>query len=237
MIAPVLFSVLLAAAQDPAPLPDHPPAKYLNAEEASRTSGRRVTVCGDVTSVEYTANATAPTLFDLDAPATAPLLAVAMRPSDLKRFPQMFDHLLIGRRLCVAGSVALVEGRAELPLRETSQVLFIGQPVDAPDFGLHANAVSAHAPGMSPMSVVASPAPKYTPEAMRARIEGTVAVLAIVGTDGKVKDVRLKTSLDPIYGLDTEALRTAANWRFTPARRDGVPVNTIATIMLTFNLH
>ncbi|MGO9516705.1 MAG: energy transducer TonB, partial [Candidatus Korobacteraceae bacterium] len=37
--------------------------------------------------------------------------------------------------------------------------------------------------------------PQYPPEAGRARIEGTVVLLAMIGTDGSVKDVRIESGL------------------------------------------
>src|SRR5690606_7728059 len=58
--------------------------------------------------------------------------------------------------------------------------------------------------------------PNYTAEAMRAKIQGRVTLEAIVTADGTVGDVRIIRSLDPTFGLDQEAIRTAKLWRFRP---------------------
>ena len=78
--------------------------------------------------------------------------------------------------------------------------------------------------------------PRYTPEAMRARIQGTVLVRAIVRPDGTVGDVRILRSLDPVFGLDQEAVRAATQWLFQPALMNGKPVPFAVSIELVFTL-
>lgn len=78
--------------------------------------------------------------------------------------------------------------------------------------------------------------PKYTTEAMRAKIQGVVKLEVMVGADGSVKDVRVLQSLDRIAGLDEEAMRTARLWRFRPATYQGQPVPFLVIIEMTFNL-
>jgi TonB family protein len=234
MIAPLLF--LLAQAPGLQPLPDHPPARYLSAADAAAAHGR-VTVCGIVRTIEYPATKKDPTLFDLDAPAGASVLAVVMRPGDLGRFPQMFDQLLTGRQLCLTGTVDSIDGRKEMRLTQVGQVEFIGQPPPAPEFGISTGALAGKTPGIVHPVPVSQVEPRYTSDAMRAKIQGSVMIGVVVGADGKVRDMRLETSLDPIYGLDMEALRAAAGWTFRPAMKDGQPVASVAKIVLTFHLH
>jgi TonB family protein len=76
--------------------------------------------------------------------------------------------------------------------------------------------------------------PLYTREAMRAKIEGTVVVEAIVLPDGSVGDVRVVTSLDP--DLDQAAIDCTRQWQFIPAMREGQPVRTFVSIELLFTL-
>jgi protein TonB len=65
--------------------------------------------------------------------------------------------------------------------------------------------------------------PVYPPEARARGIEGVVLLEIHVDRDGRVVAVDILTS-SGFSALD-EAARTAAlSWRFTPARRDGVPV-------------
>ena len=85
-------------------------------------------------------------------------------------------------------------------------------------------------------SVLRDVKPRYTTEAMRARVQGTVLVRAIVRPDGTVGDVRVVRSLDPVFGLDQEAVRAATQWLFRPALMGGQPVATAVTIELVFSL-
>jgi TonB family protein len=73
---------------------------------------------------------------------------------------------------------------------------------------------------------------------MRARIQGIVEVEAVVLEDGSVGAVRIRRSLDRIYGLDEKALAAAKLWRFLPARdRTGAAVRAVVVIALEFRLH
>ena len=78
--------------------------------------------------------------------------------------------------------------------------------------------------------------PSYTDAAMKAHIEGSAWVQAIVGADGRVERVRLVKSLDPVNGLDEEALKAARQWTFNPATLAGQPVRALAMMELTFTL-
>ena len=92
-------------------------------------------------------------------------------------------------------------------------------------------------PGIIPPRVTQQSDPKYTPEAMRAKIQGLVEMRVVVGRDGTVKDVRVTKSLDPDLGLDREAIRTVTQWKFTPGTLNGQPVSTFVTIKMEFRLH
>jgi TonB family protein len=80
--------------------------------------------------------------------------------------------------------------------------------------------------------------PKYTSDAMRAKIQGQVELEIIVREDGTVGDVRVTKSLDRTYGLDQAAMDAAKKWFFKPGLdRDGKPVATRVTLQLEFRLH
>jgi TonB family protein len=83
---------------------------------------------------------------------------------------------------------------------------------------------------------VLMPQPRYTPDAMRARITGKVVMQGVVKPDGTIADVRILQSLDPHFGLDQVAVQTAAKWTFVPGMRDGQPVAVRVMIELEFNL-
>jgi TonB family protein len=78
--------------------------------------------------------------------------------------------------------------------------------------------------------------PRYTKEAMDAKIEGTVTLRAVVLASGDVGDVELVRSLDDKYGLDRNAVAAAKQWKFVAGRKDGKPVAVEITIELTFTL-
>lgn len=79
--------------------------------------------------------------------------------------------------------------------------------------------------------------PKYTPEAMRAKIQGIVELEAVVGVNGQITEVRIHKSLDRGFGLDEEAMKVARQWLFRPARFQGQPVPMVVIIQMEFRLH
>jgi protein TonB len=79
--------------------------------------------------------------------------------------------------------------------------------------------------------------PQYTIEAMRARIQGAVIVECVVEPSGVCAQLRVVRSLDSRLGLDQQALRAAAAWRFSPGTRLGKPVAVLVTIQVGFSIH
>lgn len=88
--------------------------------------------------------------------------------------------------------------------------------------------------GVKAPSVIREVKPKYTADAMRRKVEGSVEVDAVILADGTVGDVTVKRSLDP--ELDEEAVAATKQWRFRPGTRDGHPVAVQVFIELTFRL-
>jgi len=84
--------------------------------------------------------------------------------------------------------------------------------------------------GVSLPSVLREVKPLYTTEAIAARIQGTVLMSVVVLSDGTVGDVTVVRSLDPIYGLDAQAVSAAKQWLFAPGMKDGTPVAVRVTI-------
>jgi TonB family protein len=78
--------------------------------------------------------------------------------------------------------------------------------------------------------------PAYTSDAMRAKVQGTVLLQCVVRPDGTVGDVEIVKSLDPVFGLDQEAVKAAKQWLFRPGTRFGEAVPVLITIELTFTL-
>ena len=78
--------------------------------------------------------------------------------------------------------------------------------------------------------------PRYTADAMRAKVQGTVWLEVVVRPDGTVGDIIVTKSLDTVFGLDEEAIRAAREWRFVPGTRFGEPVSVLVVIELSFTL-
>src|SRR4051794_36423426 len=78
--------------------------------------------------------------------------------------------------------------------------------------------------------------PGYTSEAMRAKIQGAVLLQCTVQTDGSVTDIQVVRSLDPVFGLDQQAIAAARQWRFRPGTLREQPVPVQITIELSFTL-
>ncbi|HUF48375.1 MAG TPA: energy transducer TonB [Vicinamibacterales bacterium] len=91
--------------------------------------------------------------------------------------------------------------------------------------------------GVSNPELVRREMPRYTGEAMRAKIQGLVELEAVVLPDGTVGDVRVVRSLDARTGLDQEAIRAARAWFFKPARHKGEPVSMLVRLVLEFRLY
>jgi periplasmic protein TonB len=90
--------------------------------------------------------------------------------------------------------------------------------------------------GVSTPVVLREVKPQYTSDAMRAKVQGSVLLECIVRPDGTVGDVKVARSLDPVFGLDLEAMKAARQWRFRPGMRQGEPVAVLVVIELTFTL-
>jgi periplasmic protein TonB len=78
--------------------------------------------------------------------------------------------------------------------------------------------------------------PNYTPDAMRAQVEGMVELEILVLADGSVGRVNIVRSLDARFGLDQEAVNAVRRWRFDPGRQSGKAVATRVGVELSFNL-
>jgi TonB family protein len=74
--------------------------------------------------------------------------------------------------------------------------------------------------------------PSYPPEQIKAHIEGEVVLFGIIREDGSVDSVQIVRSLDPV--LDKNSMEAFAQWKFTPAHRNGTPVAVEAVVHIPF---
>jgi protein TonB len=76
-------------------------------------------------------------------------------------------------------------------------------------------------------------APEYPPEAGRERIEGIVVLMAVIGKDGTVRDVRVESGLPVLAQAAIEAVK---QWRYRPYILNGEPIEIDSQITINFNL-
>lgn len=88
--------------------------------------------------------------------------------------------------------------------------------------------------GVSAPSPIYKPEPEYSPEARQAKLQGTVILSLIVGTDGRTHAIRIARSLG--LGLDERAIEAVRQWLFEPAKKDGKPVAVAVDVEVSFRL-
>lgn len=92
--------------------------------------------------------------------------------------------------------------------------------------------------GFRPAGFIDPPQPmsrlpaSYTAEAARARIDGEVVLEVTIAEDGSVRNPIVIKSLG--HGLDEEAIKSVVQWKYKPARKDGVPVAVVSRINVRF---
>ncbi len=76
--------------------------------------------------------------------------------------------------------------------------------------------------------------PAYPAELRKAKIEGVVTVIFVLGEDGRVEDPRVENSSRPEF--EKPALEAVRRWKFRPGMKDGHPVRTYVRQPLRFNI-
>ena len=76
--------------------------------------------------------------------------------------------------------------------------------------------------------------PEYPAAARNDRIEGKVICQGVVGVDGRVRDVKVVSSSNPIF--DDSAVQAISQWRYLPARSAGKPVAVQYMVRTDFTL-
>jgi periplasmic protein TonB len=79
------------------------------------------------------------------------------------------------------------------------------------------------------------PNPEYTEEGRKQKVQGSVLLQVLVGTDGRAGRIRVARGLG--LGLDDRAIETVRGWKFTPARDgSGKAVATWITVEAIYRL-
>jgi periplasmic protein TonB len=74
--------------------------------------------------------------------------------------------------------------------------------------------------------------PVYPAKALRERVRGVVVVRVLVSETGEPMEVVIERGARK--DLNDAALEAARQWRFEPAKKDGNPVRTYATVRFPF---
>ena len=85
-----------------------------------------------------------------------------------------------------------------------------------------------------PLVVVVRVDPDYTREARELRLEGRVVLHVWADRKGHLERIRVVRSMG--HGLDEKAIEAVKQWRFRPARKNGVPIASEGTIDMDFRL-
>jgi TonB family protein len=94
---------------------------------------------------------------------------------------------------------------------------------------------SAGLGGVTVPRVIYNPEPGFSDEARKAKAQGMVVLLLVVGTDGRPYDIRVQQSLG--MGLDEKAIEAVRTWRFRPGTLNGQPVATQIGVEVDFHLY
>jgi TonB family protein len=91
-------------------------------------------------------------------------------------------------------------------------------------------------PGVTAPLVTERVPARYTAEALRQGIQGTVVLRCIVEPDGTVSGATVTRSLDRRFGLDDQAVQALKRWHFQPGRRGGQAVRVATPVTITFTI-
>jgi TonB family protein len=122
----------------------------------------------------------------------------------------------------------LVEATGLVPVSDVITGLS-PQPIPSPKGGIPRSGVG----GVGVPQCIYCPAPRYSGEARKAKLEGTVVLQVVIKTDGRAANVMIVK--DPGNGLGMQAVEGVRKWKFKPASGpDGRAVAVICPIEVTF---
>ena len=136
--------------------------------------------------------------------------------------PIKFDYSFTGKPVAHA-DVEKLSGQA-LPYSETADTVGL-RAVPAAATHIAATVLAG--------SIIAKATPIYPYWAKQNHISGSVLLHAIIGTDGRIKNLELIGS--PDESLTDAAMTAVRNWIYKPYLLDGAPTEVDSTITVNFN--
>jgi periplasmic protein TonB len=88
--------------------------------------------------------------------------------------------------------------------------------------------------GVEPPRLLREVKAQYTEDARSRGVTGDVVLEIVIRSDGSVGDVKVLRGLG--FGLNERAVTAVRNWKFSPARRLGTPVDVIVEVEVEFSL-
>ena len=88
--------------------------------------------------------------------------------------------------------------------------------------------------GIEPPRLLREVKADYTEEARQRNLVGEVVLEIVVRRDGSVGDIKVRQGLGG--GLNERAVQAVRQWRFSPARRLGTPVDVLVEVAVEFKL-
>ena len=116
------------------------------------------------------------------------------------------NHKLLSATVDVVEPISLIDPALEPPPSAAKTEVFVDRDVSLRDVQLGQNETR----GM----LVKRVEPEYPPEARKAGIDGTVVLEAMIGTDGRIHDLRVISA--PAASLAASSFAAVSQWEYRP---------------------
>ena len=165
---------------------------------------------------------------------SAPVLRIA-REAEVLNFE--FDHLKKVQNRILSGGITIAYGNQKLLTFAVDTITPISRDdaaVTAPADAEPSASLDLSSPSTAQGRLIKKAPPVYPSEAKMAHITGTVVLDAMIGTDGKVRDLRVVGS--PSRILTQASLDSVSQWQYKPYLLDGRPVEVNTMIHVIFSM-
>lgn len=179
--------------------------------------------------------------------AQAHLTTVDIRQLDVTPPPPPPEQTKLETHEAAQTQTVVPKPMVELPSPGPVQVAIDAPPPPAPPTATSQGTKAVAAPSPAPPAattleggdlsskVLFAKPPTYPTDARRAREQGTVKLLVLVGTDGKVKDIQVAGSSGS-QRLDHAALAAVKRWRWSPTMSGGTATAVRGYVTIPFVL-